>query len=70
MNEVVISSVVPYILYSDFPPSYFDVVWNEVSLFKCYPGDIYHLAKFDNFKDEKISDYKTVSVSQSKDLLE
>ena len=23
-------------------------------------------AKFDNFKDEKISDYKTVSVAQSK----
>jgi hypothetical protein len=25
----------------------------------------FHLAKFDNFKDEKISDYKTVSVPQS-----
>ena len=23
---------------------------------------IFHLAKFDNFKDEKMSDYKTVSV--------
>jgi hypothetical protein len=23
--------------------------------------DIFHLAKFDNFKDEKKSDYKTVS---------
>ena len=30
----------------------------------------FHLAKFDNFKDEKISDFKTVSVSQSKNLLD
>ena len=28
-----------------------------------------HPAKFDNFKDEKISDFKTVSVSQRKNLL-
>ena len=27
-------------------------------------------AKFDNFKDEKISDFKTVSVSQRKNLLD
>ena len=27
-------------------------------------------AKFDNFKDEKISDFKTVSVSQSKNLVD
>ena len=27
-------------------------------------------AKFDNFKDEKISDYKTVSDSQDKNLLD
>jgi len=27
-------------------------------------------AKFDNFKDEKTSDYKTVSVEQSKNLLD
>ena len=27
-----------------------------------------HPAKFDNFKDEKISDFKTVSVSQRKKL--
>ena len=26
----------------------------------------FHPAKFDNFKDEKMSDYKTVSVAQSK----
>ena len=26
----------------------------------------FHPAKFDNFKDEKISDFKTVSVSQKK----
>ena len=26
----------------------------------------FHPAKFDNFKDEKISDFKTVSVSQRK----
>ena len=30
----------------------------------------FHLAKFDNFKDEKISDFKTVSVSQRKNLLD
>ena len=30
----------------------------------------FHLAKFDNFKDEKISDYKTVLVSQSINLME
>ena len=29
----------------------------------------FHPAKFDNFKDEKISDYKIVSVAQSKYLL-
>ena len=29
----------------------------------------FHPAKFDNFKDEKISDFKTVSVSQSKNCL-
>ena len=28
----------------------------------------FHPAKFDNFKDEKISGYKTVSVAQSKNL--
>ena len=30
----------------------------------------FHPAKFDNFKDEKISDFKTVSVSQRKNLLD
>ena len=30
----------------------------------------FHPAKFGNFKDEKISDFKTVSVSQSKNLLD
>ena len=30
----------------------------------------FHPAKFDNFKDEKISDYKTVSVAQSKNLVD
>ena len=30
----------------------------------------FHPAKFVNFKDEKISDFKTVSVSQSKNLLD
>ena len=29
----------------------------------------FHPAKFDDFKDEKMSDYKTVSVAQSKNLL-
>ena len=29
----------------------------------------FHPAKFDNFKDEKISEFKTVSVSQRKNLL-
>ena len=28
----------------------------------------FHPSKFDNFKDEKISDFKTVSVSQRKKL--
>ena len=37
----------------------------EISL-KCYPEDIFHPAKFDIFEDEKISDYKTVSVAQRK----
>ena len=30
----------------------------------------FHPAKFDNFKDEKMSDYKTFSVAQSKNLLD
>ena len=30
----------------------------------------FHPTKFDNFKDEKISDFKTVSVSQRKNLLD
>ena len=30
----------------------------------------FHPAKFDNFKDEKISDFKTVSVLQRKNLLD
>ena len=30
----------------------------------------FHPAKFDNFKNEKISDFKTVSVSQIKGLLD
>ena len=30
----------------------------------------FHPAKFDNFKGEKISDFKTVSVSQRKNLLD
>ena len=30
----------------------------------------FHPAKFDNFKDEKISDFKTVSASQRKNLLD
>jgi hypothetical protein len=32
----------------------------------CYLRIFFHPAKFDNFKDEKISDYKTVSVAKSK----
>jgi hypothetical protein len=30
---------------------------------------IFHPAKFDNFKDGKMSDYQTVSVAQSQNLL-
>ena len=30
----------------------------------------FHPAKVDNFKDEKMSDYKSVSVAQSKTLLD
>ena len=30
----------------------------------------FHPAMFDNFKDKKISDFKTVSVSQRKNLLD
>ena len=29
----------------------------------------FHPAKFDNFKDEKISDYKTVSVAKAKQII-
>ena len=46
-----------------------EVLFIEVSL-KCYPEDIFHPAKFDNFKDEKISDYRTVSVPQRKNFLD
>ena len=35
-----------------------EVLFIEVSLL------FFHPAKFDNFRDEKISDYKTVSVAQ------
>jgi hypothetical protein len=34
------------------------------------PRIFFHPAKIDNFKDEKISDYKTVSVAKSKNLLD
>ncbi len=45
------------------------MLWNEVSL-KCYPEDIFFQpAKFDNFKDETNSDYKTVSVQKRKEKL-
>ena len=30
----------------------------------------FHPAKFDNFKDGKMSDYKSVSVARSKNLLD
>jgi hypothetical protein len=30
----------------------------------------FHPAKFENFKDEKMSDYKNVSFAQSKNLLD
>ena len=30
----------------------------------------FHPAKFDNFKNEKMSDYKTISIAQSKSLLD
>ena len=35
-----------------------------------YSKLFFHPAKFDNFKDEKISDYKTVLVAQRKNLLD
>ena len=41
-----------------------EVVLYKVSIWRLY----FHSAKFDNFKDEKITDYKTVSVAQSKKL--
>ena len=46
-----------------------EVLFIEISL-RCYPEDIFHPANFDNFKYEKISDYKTVSVAQSRNLLD
>ena len=51
--------------------------WSTYILVECYCTCIlrefkifFQPAKFDNFKDEKISDFKTVSVSQRKNLLD
>ena len=41
---------------------------NSCSFIKC--SEMNPTANFDNFKDEKISDFKIVSVSQSKNLLD
>ena len=52
-----------------YPNQNREVILYEVSLsaiWRLY----FHPAKFDNFKDEKMSDYKTVSVTQSKNLLD
>ena len=41
--------------------------------FLCFPNVqiwVFKIKNIDNFKDEKISDFKTVSVSQSKNLLD
>ena len=43
---------------------YREVLLLEVSLKYSHP------AKFDNFKDEEMSDYKIVSVAQSRNLLD
>ena len=47
-----------------------EMLFIEVSLKSAIRGLYFHPVKFDNFKDENISDYKTVSVAQSKNLLE
>ena len=45
----------------------FQAKWKQRSaIWRLY----FHPAKFDNFKDEKMSDYKTVSVAQNKNLLD
>ena len=44
--------------------------WNRGYLHHINFKIFFHPAKFDNFKDEKISNFKTVSVSQSKNLLD
>ena len=46
-----------------------EVLFIEVSL-SAIRRIFFHPAKFDNFKDERISDYKTVSVAQSKNMLD
>ena len=45
-----------------------EVLFIKVSLLSAIRWIFFHPAKFDNFKDEKISDYKTLSVAQSKNL--
>ena len=54
-------------------PSIGDAVLRSGMLLYLHHRDskiFFHPAKFDNFKDEKISDFKTVSVSQRKNLLD
>ena len=46
-----------------------EVLFIEVSLSATW-RIFFHPAKLDNFKDEKISDYKTVAVAQGKNLLD
>ena len=56
-----------------FSPSIRDGVLRSGMLLYLHHRDskiFFHPAKFDNFKDEKISDFKTVSVSQRKNLLD
>ena len=45
-----------------------EVLFIEVCLLSAFRRIFFHPAKFGNFKDEKISDFKTVSVSQRKKL--
>ena len=57
----------------DLLPSIRDGVLRSGMLLYLHHRDskiFFHPAKLDNFKDEKISDFKTVSVSQRKNLLD
>jgi len=73
-NSPSFDTTIPIILsYFHIDPSIRDGVLRSGMLLYLHHRDskiFFHPAKFDNFKDEKISDFKTVSVSQRKNLLD